>query len=314
MRPDLLEKVRLRCPVCRAGALALHAPVSDGHGAIRHAILRCANPECAAASPIIDGVPILVEDWVEYARSERWMILRRHDLPAGITAMLDAPLGDDHAERIRRRHLESFRLGQFGRFSPELAELGRPFAEFLETALNHYTAPPRERPALALDAGCATGGYTQMLARYVDCAIGIDLHFERLRAALELCSHPPSAGFLVANAEAPPFEPGSFDIVLALNLIDSTASPRRLLSSLNHLLRPGGLLVLTTPFEYSTTHAAPGEWITGPELSSLLSAAFDILEDRERLPWVVPVTDRRSDVFFVRALVARKQASHNWGQ
>jgi SAM-dependent methyltransferase len=306
---NLPERARLVCPVCRAGGLRVEVAVPAGAGAVRHGMLHCGSPTCRAARPIIDAVPILVEDWLAYARSERWIILRRQDLPPAAGEMLDAPLGDDHAERIRQRHLETYRRSHFGPFSPETVGLNREFAGFLEAAFSRYAIPANGGPVCALDAGCATGGYTQMLSGRVDLAIGIDFHFERIRAAVEECPAASNAAFLVADAEDPPFEPASFDIVLALNLLDAVSLPRRALESLTLCLRPGGLLFLTTPFEYSTTYSERKEWISEPELIPMLAGDLEILEDRERLPWVLPVSSRRSDVFFVRALVARKRRS-----
>src|SRR5512133_1228896 len=98
MRLALLERAKLVCPVCRAGGLRAETTVPGGSGVVRHGMLRCSDPNCGTVNPIIDGIPILVEDWLAYARSERWIILRRQDLPGAASEMLDAPLGDDHAE------------------------------------------------------------------------------------------------------------------------------------------------------------------------------------------------------------------------
>jgi len=217
-----------------------------------------------------------------------------------VTRLLDAPLGDDHAERIRARHLASYRLGQQGEFSEEVAELGRAFPRFLEEVLGRLGGG-----GLGVDLGCATGGYTRVLARYVECAVGLDLHFERVQEAARQA--PAGTAFLVANAERAPLTAETVDVALALNLLDSTARPRALVAHLARLLRGGGLLVLTTPFEYSSAYAAPEEWIREDELAGVLAAEFEVLEERERLPWVLPVSGRRSDVFFVRAVVARRR-------
>ena len=308
MDPTLLERTRMVCPVCRAGGLRAEVGVAGAGGEIRHGVLRCGHAGCRAARPIIDGIPILVEDWVEYASSERWMILRRRDLPAAIGAMLDAPLADDHAEVIRRRHLASYRASHFGPPAPEAAGLSGEFAAFLEGALERFAGRVPGRQTVGLDAGCATGGYTAMLARHLDCAVGIDLHFERVRVAAEECGAAPGAAFLVASAEDPPFEAETFDVVFALNVLDSTALPRRVLESLQRCLRVGGLLVVTTPFDYSTMYSARKDWISEQELMGLLARDFEILEDRARLPWVLPIHGRRSDVFWVRAVAARKRA------
>ena len=133
--------IALICPACHSGRLT---------GPEEH-FYRCHSEDCGAKYPVIDGVPILVPGWVDYARSERLMILRRRDLPVQIDAMLDEPLGDEHAERIRARHLETYRRSHFGEPAPELAEISR--------ALFHWVR--RNLPANAcsgLDAGCATGG------------------------------------------------------------------------------------------------------------------------------------------------------------
>lgn len=289
----LLDRVPLLCPVCRQGGLR---PAPDGRSLV------C--PEAGCCHPIVDGVPIVVEDWLGYARSERWMILRRRDLPGWMESMLDAPLGDGQAESIRASRLESYRRSHYQAPPAELATLAGALPAFVERVLAEH-APRDSR--LALDAGCATGGHTQMLARYTECAVGIDFHFERVRLALELAPADARTVFLVANAETPPFEPGCFDVVLALNLIDSIARPRVALAGLNQCLRSGGLLVLTTPFHWSSVCTEPAEWLSETELGSALEAGYDLLCEQPRLPWVLPLGSRHADIFFVRAWALRKR-------
>ena len=48
----------------------------------------------------------------------------------------------------------------------------------------------------------------------------------------------------------PPFPPGSFDLIVALNLLDNVTDPLALLNQLNLQLRPGGLLLLSSPFAW----------------------------------------------------------------
>ena len=278
--------VPLVCPACRFSRLL--GPVGS--------FLYCPLETCATRYPIIDEVPILVPNWVDYARGERWIILRRGDLAPDIDELLNEPLGDDHAERIRFRHLETYVQSHFGAPPPELAEMARELPDWVRRHIPNG--------GLGLDAGCATGGFTAMLAEKVDAAIGIDLHFERLRVAKW---RVPSAAFYIASAEDPPFERGTIDVVLAVNLIDSIGHPRLALHNLIECVRSGGTLLLTTPFDYSTVYSARSEWVTEPELAATLAASFDIIDDRARLPWVLPATERHSDVFFVRAIAARKR-------
>jgi SAM-dependent methyltransferase len=263
----------------------------------------CPDPACATAFPIVDGVPILVEDWIDYAHGERWMILRRRDLPTWMNRMFDAPLGDRHAETIRAGYLESFRRSHFEAPPAELETLARALPEFVERALSRHV-PQDAR--LALDLGCATGGYTLALEGHAECAVGIDLHFERVRFAAESAGGDPRTLFLVANAETPPFASGSIDIALALNLVDSIARPRTMLEGLHRVVRPGGLIIVTTPFHWQSACTEPAEWMSETELRASLESRYEVLADEERLPWVLPAGERHADVFFSRAWVLRK--------
>ena len=278
--PDQLPVI---CPACRSSHL--FGPVNS--------FLYCGLETCAFRFPVIDGVPILVPAWSEYVRGERWIILRRGDLSVEMDWLLDEPLGDDHAERIRQRHLESYLRSHFGTPIPELAEMSRQLPNWIRRHM---------RPgALGLDAGCATGGYTAIMAEKIATPVGIDLHFERVRAGRWKV---PNASFYIASAEDPPFERYSMDVVMAINLIDSIGHPRLALHNLLECVRPGGLLLLSTPFDYSSVYSPLNEWVTDAELTATLAAGFDIIDDQPRLPWVLPAGDRHSDVFFVRAVAA----------
>lgn len=56
-----------------------------------------------------------------------------------------------------------------------------------------------------------------------------------------------------------PFENGSFDTILATDLIEHLPDPSRIWSEFSRLLRPGGKLILGVPFLYSI-HEAPHDF------------------------------------------------------
>jgi SAM-dependent methyltransferase len=100
----------------------------------------------------------------------------------------------------------------------------------------------------ALDVGCGTGSFLPVLARYAEHVVGVDPLAEE-------------GGELVrASAEDLPFDPGSFDVVVALDVLehvdDFTA-----LSEVRRVLRPGGIVVLTVP-------ALPMLWSARDELAT----------------------------------------------
>ena len=284
IRPSL----PLVCPVCKVGSLQDEPDT-----------LVCKAHHCAARHPIVDGVALLLEDFAAYAASERWMVLRRRDLPAPTLAMLDRALAPDSAERVREQMLHCYRnTWQF----PELECITAAFGDFVTSALHAHA----RRVETAVDLGCAAGSHTPWLAPYANAVAGVDLHFERVRAAHE--DHDlDKVRFLVANAEDPPFADASIGLVLWLNLLDSIARPRLALQGLLRILEPGGLVVFSSPFTYSSAVSDPGEWVDEAEFDDFVRQHFDVLVQAERLPWVVPAGPTRADVFFTRAALLRKR-------
>jgi SAM-dependent methyltransferase len=90
-----------------------------------------------------------------------------------------------------------------------------------------------------LDAGCGTGGLVAYLRGQVGCdAVGQEEGWalERLR----------STGIPVVDRDALPALRGTFDVVTAIEVIEHVSDPVPFLRGLRDLLRPGGLLFLTT--------------------------------------------------------------------
>jgi len=98
-------------------------------------------------------------------------------------------------------------------------------------------SPPRGR---ILDAGCGIG----ILGRlYPDLGlVGLDASIHLLREA--------RSGYRLlveASAEAIPFPSGSFDVVVALNMLHHVINPERAVREFARLLKPGGSLVAVDP-------------------------------------------------------------------
>jgi ubiquinone/menaquinone biosynthesis C-methylase UbiE len=87
-----------------------------------------------------------------------------------------------------------------------------------------------------LDVGCGSSPYRQLLA-----ADAIYIGVDRRR-------QPHAA--LLAVAEALPFADGSFDGVMCTEVIEQTPRPWQMIAELARVLRPGGRLYLTAPFDW----------------------------------------------------------------
>ena len=56
---------------------------------------------------------------------------------------------------------------------------------------------------------------------------------------------------------------GTFDFAFAGNLLDRLPDPQAFLTKIGSFIRPGGLLILTTPYTWMNEYTDPSKWIGG---------------------------------------------------
>jgi len=107
----------------------------------------------------------------------------------------------------------------------------------------------RARPgpdALVLDIGCGTGGTMRALAGLARF-VGLDMSPTAARFAADRTGNAVVAGV----ATALPFADGSFDGVLALDVIEHIPDDALALREARRVLRPGGVFIATVPCHQS---------------------------------------------------------------
>lgn len=78
---------------------------------------------------------------------------------------------------------------------------------------------------------------------------------------IDLIAQPTYVDVAADAADAPRlFGPSSFDVVIATEMLEHADDWRKVLSAVKEVLRPGGLLVLTTRSEGYEYHAPPDRW------------------------------------------------------
>lgn len=147
------------------------------------------------------------------------------------------------------------------------------------------TSPARLR---ALDLGCAVGRSAFELSRQATEVVGVDTSSRFVAAAEALRrdevltfdavvegdltqrrearrptgSHPDRITFEVGDALRPRSGLGTFDRVLAANLLDRVPDPEALLRSFGALVNPRGELVLTSPYTWLEEYTPRSAWLT----------------------------------------------------
>jgi SAM-dependent methyltransferase len=99
-----------------------------------------------------------------------------------------------------------------------------------------------------LDAGCGGGGTALSLAEECSLAVGLDLHARFQGAGTRLGGEKAidRAAFVQGDATFLPFAASSFDIVFSHSVIEHVTSAEGYLKECHRVLRPGGVLYLST--------------------------------------------------------------------
>lgn len=148
------------------------------------------------------------------------------------------------------------------------------------------------KPAVAkraLDLGCAVGATSFELSKMYDEVVGVDLseafiaaanrvkasdsfQFEApdqglIRAARKVTrpagSRPDCIKFVVGDAQAVDPNLGTFDAVIAANLMCRVPDPQKLMFELARLVNKGGVLVITSPFSWWVGATRKETWLGG---------------------------------------------------
>jgi SAM-dependent methyltransferase len=127
------------------------------------------------------------------------------------------------------------------------------------------------RPPEILDIGCGAGYGTAALAESASSATGIDLAPDAIDYARAHYTNP-HLRFLPGSAMALPFADASFDLITAFEVIEHLADGATLLAEARRVLRPNGVLLVSTP---NTTYYAETRAQEGPNPYHVHEFTFD---------------------------------------
>jgi len=121
-------------------------------------------------------------------------------------------------------------------------------------AAAHALLAPYQAPGLLVDAGCGPGESTVYLAHRLGAgaALGVDISPDCCWFATELArANQSPARFVVASATRLPVPSAQADLVVSFEMIEHLPNWRTFVAEAARALRPGGLLLLSTPNAFS---------------------------------------------------------------
>ncbi|MEY2341893.1 5-histidylcysteine sulfoxide synthase [Acidithiobacillus sp. IBUN Pt1247-S3] len=231
-------------------------------------------------------------------------------------------------------------------FGPEYFGVANYAQAIADLALRAWGNRPLRR---ALDIGCSVGRSSFALATRAEEVVGIDFstRFVQVAARLqekhrfpyaiteegELQSHHWADLRVLGLAETAPrcqFVQGDannlkpvhrdFDLVVAANLIDRLSNPEKFLRGIGERIRPGGMLVISSPYTWLEEFTPKERWIGGMRrngetldtlqgLLSILAEQFDLHPDYPQdLPFVIRETARKYQHSIAQVSVWSKRA------
>jgi len=190
---------------------------------------------------------------------------------------------------------------------------------------------------LALDIGCHVGGFTALQAQRSRFAYGLDVSFENLLLASQILKgrpkkldryrlyqegkryhwrklHAPrcqNVEFVVATGDNLPFKASSVDTVSSCNVVDIVPKPMELVDEKVRVLKKGGLLLLSDPYEFygvmfkrlkTRSRKSPLRVI-----KQRMASQIRIVQEEDDVPWITHKYNRSYMIYYNHCLAGIKE-------
>ncbi|MBN3038787.1 MAG: methyltransferase domain-containing protein [Candidatus Omnitrophica bacterium] len=191
--------------------------------------------------------------------------------------------------------------------------------------------------SLALEVGCNVGGFLPYLSEYAEHVFGLDNSFGHLFFASCLLKHIPirikdynaigesgikkkrplkkqrlkNLTLIAADGSNLPFRGRSLSIALSCNLIDAIDNPKNMLKEKMRVLKKGGLLLSSDPYQFLGEHKRRLNLEKGQSpwqnIKKILKPKVKIIEARDNTPWITRSYKRSYSIYYNHSFCARKK-------
>lgn len=297
MRLEHFETLKPVCPRCRSerGVLApltIANYVQQSADILIEGNLVCTERVCNQEYPVIDGIPVIVNNINKYINDNFYYLTVRGDLSPLMASLLGDVAGPGSAFNNMRHFISTYAWDHYGDKAPD-GEFSGQYQDIepgnavrcLQAGLSLLGEMPQ---APAIDIGCAVGRTTfELAAQLKGTVLGVDMSFPVLRVAQQVLrdgrisfplkrvgivfdhhefetdlDNAQYVDFWACDAQALPFADESFRFISSLNVIDTVAAPRKALTSISNLLANKGKAILSTPYDWSPPTPVQA-WIGG---------------------------------------------------
>jgi ubiquinone biosynthesis O-methyltransferase len=118
----------------------------------------------------------------------------------------------------------------------------------MNQTLSWLDASNLSRNSMILDAGCGAGIVTREVAKRGHQVIGVDYSYDMIEKANSICNTDGNlrVKFSQVDVESLPFKDSSFDTIVCLGVITYLECVEKTLREFSRILRPGGVLILSS--------------------------------------------------------------------
>ena len=268
---------------------------------------------CNSRYPIIQGVPILMEDFHKYASQRiiifgKWIVnCRSPEIKSFLKSEGVKIRGHTYNDRYEENGIwyksylntqNSYHSGDrlLSLFKKQIKP-NHIYKMLIDEDLN--------LSGIGLDIGCSIGPSTFELSRKLSFVYGIDLSFSFILKARKIMRSRKKRNmeFIVADATNLPFKSKFFHSITALNVIDRIDF-NKLILSINSSLKKNGKLILIDPYHFIGDNDKD-KFDSNQIRKRLEKFGYKLNNKVSYIPWIMKLNERAYLFYFVDFIEAK---------
>lgn len=269
---------------------------------------------CNSKYPVIQGVPIVLQNFHEYARRRiviygKWIT---NSKSSGLKDFLRSEGTKIHFRTSNDLYEENNLLYRTYLNNHNKYYLDDRLLSLLKRKIepDHIYKMLGKKSlnlgGIGLDIGCSFGSSTFELAKRLPLVFGVDLSFSFILEARKRIHEKmvKNVEFIVSDAIKLPFESRFFQSVVALNLVDRV-DPHKLIDSINSCINDNGKLILIDPYHFVNENS--NEQSSSIQIRKMVEKLGYKIESKESyIPWILKMNQRSYLFYFVDFIVAKR--------